>query len=104
MKLTEETARLYLSEVILDIDYLHRELNLIYRDLKSESILLDEGHIKLTDFGLSKQTIQTYTFAGTQDYLAPEVILEKGQTKAIDWWGCGVLLYVNVVRGTSFWE
>ena len=93
-KFTEETARLYLSEVILAIDYLHRELNLIYRDLKPENILLDaEGHIKLTDFGLSKQTDQTYTFAGTQEYLAPEVILEKGQTKAIDWWGCGVLLY-----------
>ena len=95
LKFTEETACFYIAEVILALDYLHKEMNLIYRDLKPENILLsDNGHIKLTDFGLSKQTDgKTYTFAGTPEYLAPEIILDTGQTKAIDWWSVGILLY-----------
>jgi len=94
-KFTEDTARFYLAEVCLAVDYLHREMNLIYRDLKPENILIHaNGHIKITDFGLSKQTDETtYTMAGTPEYLAPEILEDKGHTKAIDWWGVGILLY-----------
>lgn len=95
VRLNEESACFYIAEVILALDYLHKEMNLIYRDLKPENILLSaNGHIKLTDFGLSKQTDgKTYTFAGTPEYLAPEILLDSGQTKAIDWWSIGILLY-----------
>lgn len=91
----EEAARFYFAEVLLGINYLHREMNIIYRDLKPENILLSEkGHIKITDFGLSKQTEgKAYTFAGTPEYLAPEILINKGHTKAVDFWSLGVLLY-----------
>lgn len=94
-KFTEGTARFYLAEVVMAVDYLHREMNLIYRDLKPENILLSSnGHIKITDFGLSKQTDgTTYTLAGTPEYLAPEILADKGHTKAIDWWSVGILLF-----------
>lgn len=95
VRLKEDVACFYISEVILGLDYLHKEMNIIYRDLKPENILISaSGHIKLTDFGLSKQTDgKTYTFAGTPEYLAPEILLETGQTKALDWWSVGILLY-----------
>ena len=94
-KFTEDTAKFYLAEVVMAVDYLHREMNLIYRDLKPENILLHaNGNIKITDFGLSKQTDgTTYTLAGTPEYLAPEILEDKGHTKAIDWWSVGILLY-----------
>lgn len=94
-KLREDVACFYIAEVILGLEYLHKEMNVIYRDLKPENILMSStGHIKLTDFGLSKQTDgKTYTFAGTPEYLAPEILLESGQTKALDWWSVGILLF-----------
>jgi serine/threonine protein kinase len=69
-----------------------------YADLKPENILLDdEGHIRLTDFGLSKESIQgdtlAHTFCGTPEYLAPEVLHNQGHGKAVDWWSLGTLLY-----------
>ena len=58
-KFTLEAARFYAVEVLLALEYLHNELNIIYRDLKPENILIDStGHIKLTDFGLSKSKVQ----------------------------------------------
>ena len=72
---------------------------IIYRDLKPENILIDkDGHIKLTDFGLSKielndQKNKSYTLCGTPEYLAPEVAMAKGYDKNIDWWSVGALFY-----------
>ena len=87
----------YLSEIILAIEYMHNN-NFIYRDLKPENILIDKhGHIKLTDFGLSKivsdEEKKTYTMCGTAEYLAPEVIFEKGYDKTCDWFSLGVVMY-----------
>ena len=67
------------------IDYLH-SISIIYRDLKPENILISaDGHIKLTDFGFAKFVPDlTYTLCGTPDYLAPEVIQQKGYNKSVD--------------------
>lgn len=87
----------YLSEILLAIEYMHSK-NYIYRDLKPENILIDQsGHIKLTDFGLSKILSQddslTFTMCGTAEYLAPEIILEKGYAKSCDWFSFGALMF-----------
>jgi len=94
----ESRAKFYLCEIILAIEHLHKN-GCIYRDLKPENILLDiNGHIKLTDFGLSKMTLskkdeRAYTVCGTPEYLAPEILLEQGYDKTVDWWSLGVLFY-----------
>jgi len=75
-------------------EYLHSK-SIIYRDLKPENILIDSrGYLKLTDFGFAKVCEgRTYTLCGTPEYLAPEILLNKGHGKPVDWWTFGVLLY-----------
>jgi len=97
-KFTPERVKFYCAEIVLGIEYLHNS-GVIYRDLKPENILLTEdGHIILTDFGISKEGLaadndRTSTFCGTPEYLAPEVLEGKGYTKAVDWWSFGTLMY-----------
>jgi serine/threonine protein kinase len=71
--------RLYSAQICSIFEYLHSK-NIIYRDLKPENILIDKtGHLKLTDFGFAKIVEgRTYTLCGTPEYLAPEIILNKG--------------------------
>lgn len=108
-KLSEKDARFYACELILALDFLH-EKGYIYRDLKPENILLDsEGHVKLTDFGLSRQLNMkegelANTFCGTPSYLAPELILRKGYDKMADWWSLGILIYEMVVGSPPFYN
>ena len=97
IRFSENRARFYAAELILALDHLHKN-GIIYRDLKPENVLLDsQGHIKITDFGLSKlkpeQNNQTNTFCGTPEYLAPEIIIGKGHSFGVDWWSLGMLLY-----------
>ncbi|CDW77897.1 protein kinase domain protein [Stylonychia lemnae] len=93
-KLSSEHAQFYASQVCLMFEYLHSK-NIIYRDLKPENILIDEeGYLKLTDFGFAKYCeTRTYTLCGTPEYLAPEVLLNKGHGKPVDWWTLGILTY-----------
>ena len=93
----KERTKFYIIEIILGIEYLHSK-NMIYRDLKPENILMDkEGHIKVTDFGLSKilddMNDKVFTLCGTPQYIAPEVIQKKGYDKGVDWWSLGCIFY-----------
>lgn len=75
-------------------EYMHSK-NIIYRDLKPENILMAaDGYLKLTDFGFAKYCdSRTYTLCGTPEYLAPEILLNKGHGKPVDWWCLGILIY-----------
>ncbi|XP_017523542.1 ribosomal protein S6 kinase alpha-6 isoform X2 [Manis javanica] len=100
---TEEDVKFYLAELALALNHLH-QLGIVYRDLKPENILLDEiGHIKLTDFGLSKESVdqekKAYSFCGTVEYMAPEVVNRRGHSQSADWWSYGVLMF-EMLTGT----
>lgn len=84
-------------------EYLHSK-NIVYRDLKPENILLDsEGYLNLTDFGFAKIIDgRTYTLCGTPEYIAPEILLNKGHGKSVDWWTLGILIYEMMLGYTPF--
>ena len=100
-------VKFYLAEIILALHYLHT-LGIVYRDLKPENVLLDkEGHIKLTDFGLSKEVDEmngANTFCGTLEYIAPEIVLHQPYSYEVDWWAVGILAYEMVLQRTPFFD
>uniref|UniRef100_A0A2I3GTX2 Serine/threonine-protein kinase N2 n=1 Tax=Nomascus leucogenys TaxID=61853 RepID=A0A2I3GTX2_NOMLE len=103
---SEPRAVFYAACVVLGLQYLH-EHKIAHRDLKLENLLLDtEGFVKIADFGLCKEGMgyrdRTSTFCGTPLYLAPEVITEISYTRAVDWWGLGVLIYQMLVGDYPF--
>jgi len=107
-KFTEAEVRIYAAEILLAIQHLH-DLGIIYRDLKLENILLDsDGHIVLTDFGLSKEFIngnhRTFSFCGTIEYMAPEVVRNtlEGHSYSADVWSFGVLVYELLTGASPF--
>jgi len=98
-----ETARFFSCQIVMIFEYLH-EQDFIYRDLKPENLLLDSlGYIKITDFGFAKRVAhKTYTLCGTPEYIAPEVLLNKGHGKPVDWWTLGILIYEMIVGQPPF--
>ncbi|XP_029156880.1 serine/threonine-protein kinase N isoform X1 [Nylanderia fulva] len=102
----EPRAVFYSACVVLGLQYLH-ENRIIYRDLKLDNLLLDtEGYVKIADFGLCKEGMgfgdRTGTFCGTPEFLAPEVLTETSYTRAVDWWGLGVLIFEMLVGESPF--
>ncbi|XP_062864235.1 ribosomal protein S6 kinase beta-2-like [Trichomycterus rosablanca] len=102
----EDTACFYLGEITLALGHLHSN-GIIYRDLKPENIMLNyEGHIKLTDFGLCKESIHdgtmTHTFCGTIEYMAPEILNRSGHNRAVDWWSLGALMFDMMTGSPPF--
>lgn len=104
-KIPIEDVKLYVAEIALALNFLHSH-GIIYRDLKPENILIaDDGHLKLVDFGLSKdisETNTTKTFCGTTDFLSPEIVLLKAYSYEVDWWALGILLYEMMFQNSPF--
>lgn len=132
--LSEDESRFYIAEIISAVESVHK-LDYIHRDLKPDNILLDkDGHIKLSDFGLCKHTVQdpssalkrgndtsyssllqkrneyrqnrhlAYSTVGTPDYIAPEVFSKQGYTETVDWWSVGVILFEMLVGYPPFYS
>uniref|UniRef100_A0A6Q2Z453 protein kinase C n=1 Tax=Esox lucius TaxID=8010 RepID=A0A6Q2Z453_ESOLU len=103
---SEPRAIFYAACVVLGLQFLH-ENKIVYRDLKLDNLLLDtEGYVKIADFGLCKEGMgfrdRTSTFCGTPEFLAPEVLTETSYTRAVDWWGLGVLIFEMLVGESPF--
>uniref|UniRef100_A0A8C3QWV6 non-specific serine/threonine protein kinase n=1 Tax=Cyanoderma ruficeps TaxID=181631 RepID=A0A8C3QWV6_9PASS len=116
-----DMARMYFAETVLALEYLHN-YGIVHRDLKPDNLLITSmGHIKLTDFGLSKIGLMSLTtnlyeghiekdtrefldkqVCGTPEYIAPEVILRQGYGKPVDWWAMGIILYEFLVGCVPF--
>uniref|UniRef100_A0A8C2ZTY9 protein kinase C n=1 Tax=Cyclopterus lumpus TaxID=8103 RepID=A0A8C2ZTY9_CYCLU len=102
---SEPRAIFYAACVVLGLQFLH-DHKIVYRDLKLDNLLLDtEGYVKIADFGLCKEGMgfkdRTSTFCGTPEFLAPEVLTETSYTRAVDWWGLGVLIFEMLVGEVS---
>ena len=105
-RFSETRAKYYICEIILALEHLHK-LNIIFRDLKPDNVVLDnEGHVKITDFGLCKEGIfdgnYTKSFCGSMAYLAPEMILKNGYSKCVDWYLLGILFYEMLFGNPPF--
>lgn len=108
MVFSEHEARFYVAQILLALEHLHN-MDVIYRDLKPENILLDKkGHIKLADFGLSKEGLKdsdtTRSFCGSPAYLSPEMIKKKGVGKEADIYGLGAVMYEFLVGEPPFFS
>ncbi|XP_056130930.1 serine/threonine-protein kinase N2-like [Lampris incognitus] len=103
---SEVQTRFYSACVLLGLEFLHLN-KIIYRDLKLDNLLMDaDGFVKITDFGLCKEGMghndRTSTFCGTPEFLAPEVLTDENYTRAVDWWGMGVLIFEMLVGESPF--
>ncbi|CAD8177373.1 unnamed protein product [Paramecium pentaurelia] len=106
--LNKNDSQFYISQMILQTEYLHTVHQVMYRDYKPENLIVDDtGYLKLIDFGTAKLNQpgqKTFTIIGTPHYMAPEVISGKGYNQMVDLWSVGVMLYEFVCGGLPFGE
>jgi len=104
-RFNENMAKFFASQVVLAFEYFHH-LNILYRDLKPENLMLgNDGYLKITDMGFAKEVSdRTWTMCGTPEYLAPEIILNKGYNSTVDWWALGVLIYEMCAGFPPFYD
>ena len=109
-RFNEASAKFYFAEVLLGLEYLHNR-NILYRDLKLENILLDEeGHVRLTDFGVSKVTqndgkeVKFNSVVGTREYFSPEMIKREGHGKPYDFYCLGCVLYIMLTGSLPYFQ
>ena len=103
-RFTEQAVKFFAASVILGFRAMHSQ-GIVYRDLKPENLLLDaEGYLKMCDFGFAKHvgSGKTFTFCGTPDYQAPEIIKRVGHSYAADYWALGVLIYELLIGDAPF--
>ncbi|KAG7194157.1 Serine/threonine kinase [Scheffersomyces spartinae] len=105
-KFSPKRAKFYACEVLLGLKYFH-DNGIVYRDLKLDNILLTtQGHIKIADYGLCKESMwyqgTTGTFCGTPEFMAPEIIAGKPYGRSVDWWAYGVLLFQMLLCQSPF--
>ena len=98
-----DAARFYSTQVVSMFESLHSK-DIVYRDLKPENLLVTpNGYLKLVDFGFAKYCkTRTYTLCGTPEYLAPEILLNKGHGKPVDWWCLGIFIYEMMAGQAPF--
>merc|ERR1712224_716753 len=104
-KFSDEQSKFYSAQTAAAFEHIHSK-NIVHRDLKPENLLMcADGYEKLTDFGFAKVVepgSRTYTLCGTPEYIAPEVLLNKGHGKPVDWWTLGILIYEMIVGYPPF--
>lgn len=102
-----DVALFYVTEIVLALEYLHRN-KIAYRDLKPENLLVaGDGHLKITDFGFAKMIPtgdRTFTLCGTPEYLAPEIIMSVGHNHGVDWWALGILIFEMLAGFPPFYD
>ena len=99
---TEENAQFYAACVVEGLRAIHAK-TIVYRDLKMENLIIDEvGYLKIVDFGLAKKTEKTFTSCGTPEYMSPEMILNSGHNRCVDYWAFGILMFELVNGVTPF--
>jgi len=94
VRFSDRTAAFYAANIVHALDHLHSH-RIVYRDLKPENVLVAEnGYLKLADFGFAKEIgLRTHSICGTPEYIAPEIIQNKGHSLEVDWWALGILIY-----------
>jgi p70 ribosomal S6 kinase len=99
---SEPVTVFYTAELLLALEHLHG-IGIIYRDLKPENVLLNvDGHVVLTDFGLSKSALDAQTVCGTPEFMAPEVMLEQTYDKTVDFWSLGIMIFDMLTGSPPF--